>query len=92
MYEDDISRKTFSAHCSLPFGDIYDIRVHELVPNKDSERVEIRELPKDEQDGVSYVCLPEPWSKKKQKEQLILEEQRQKEREDEIARRAQAHV
>lgn len=48
MYAEDDARKMFTATFSLPYGDIREFRVCEVVYNKDGEPSEPKELPADE--------------------------------------------
>lgn len=94
MEPESSTRKVFSVSISLPFGEISKIRVYEVTQtNKDiSERPDPRELNADEQLGLESFLVPEPWSKKQQKDILAAEEQEHRKKEDEAAKKAQEHL
>lgn len=90
----DASRKNFKASIYLPFGEIKKKRLFETLNyQKDmSDSPELKELSPDEQSLIDCTLVPEPWSKKQQKEAIILEEQENKKHEEEAVRKAQEQM
>ena len=90
----DYTRKSFSNIVYLPFGEVKKIRIFETQINQrePSDNPDLKELPTDEQAAMGFILIPEPWSKKQQKEAMILEEQEHRKREEEAVKKAQEQM
>lgn len=86
----DRTRKEFKIKLMLPFGEIKKPKVYEIVPNQreNIENQEPRELPPEEQNCVTDLFMPIPWSKSQQKQAMINEELEHKKREEEAIKKA----
>lgn len=88
----DNTRKLFRGEISLPLGEIKNLKVCEISPQRENENPEPRELGGDEKNNVEIFLLPVPYSKKQQKEAMIQEEQEHRKREEEALKKAQEQL